>query len=179
MVNQLITSSNSSNSTILDLRLMFHSFKIAFVQNFIQFNLSLGFNFPRICFTSIFFLDSCKDNDKELSPSFIKANSARDCFEFLEEEGLFTPSDVIFVQFLLRASNCGELYEKCIEYATTQKRLCYYEEPRSKIFFFSFQYDQCRLLLQLCSRTKIHHCYLRNRTQLHEFYIQTIDNINF
>lgn len=89
-------------------------------------------------YVKFFFLDSCKDNDKELSPSFIKANSARDCFEFLEEEGLFTPSDVIFVQFLLRASNCGELYEKCIEYATTQKRLCYYEEPRSKIFFSPF-----------------------------------------
>lgn len=72
-----------------------------------------------------FFIDSCKEKDKELSPSFIKANSARDYFEFLEEEELFTPSDVIFVQFLLRESGFGELYERCIEYATTQKRIMF------------------------------------------------------
>lgn len=94
-----------------------------------------------------FFIDSCKEKDKELSPSFIKANSARDYFEFLEEEGLFTPSDVIFVQFLLRESGCGELYEKCIEYATTQKGLCFYEVSPSKIIVLSIQDDHCRLLL--------------------------------
>lgn len=36
------------------------------------------------------------------------------------------------MQFLLRESNCEELNEKCIAYATTQKALCFYEErPRN------------------------------------------------
>lgn len=48
-------------------------------------------------YVKFFFLDLCKDNDKELLLLFIKVNLVRDCFEFLEEEGLFMFLDVIFV----------------------------------------------------------------------------------
>lgn len=60
------------------------------------------------------------------------ANSAREYFSILKEKELFTPSDVIFMQFLLRESKCGGLNEKCITYAKSQKALCFYEEPPSK-----------------------------------------------
>lgn len=82
-----------------------------------------------------YFIDSCKDKDIELSTLIKNANSAREYFRILKERELFTPSDVIFMQFLLRESNCGVLNEKCIAYAKTQKALCFYEEPPSKFFF--------------------------------------------
>lgn len=72
-------------------------------------------------------LDSFKDK-----LSLEKKETAREYFNILKRNELFTPSDVIFMQFLLRESNCEELYEKCIAYATTQKALCFYEErPRN------------------------------------------------
>lgn len=84
-----------------------------------------------------YFIDSCKDKDKELSPLIQNANSPREYFRILKEKELFTPSDVIFMQFLLRESNCGTLNEKCIAYAKTQKALCFYEEPPSKYSLWS------------------------------------------
>lgn len=72
-----------------------------------------------------------------------KKKTAREYFDLLKKKKLFTPSDVIFMQFLLRESNCAELNEKCIAYATTQKALCFYEELPSKIHFYFhlFQYS--------------------------------------
>lgn len=57
------------------------------------------------------------------------ATSAREYLRILKDKELFTPSDVIFMQFLLRETNCGLLNDKCIAYAKTQKALCFYEEP--------------------------------------------------
>lgn len=48
-------------------------------------------------FIFFFFIDLCKEKDKELLLLFIKVNLVRDYFEFLEEEGLFMFLDVIFV----------------------------------------------------------------------------------
>lgn len=95
-----------------------------------------------------FFIDSLKDK-----LSIEKKETAREYFDILKENELFTPSDVIFMQFLLRESNCEELNEKCIAYATTQKALCFYEERPSKIFIF-IHYDLITLL-QLSSREKL------------------------
>lgn len=82
-----------------------------------------------------FFIDSLKDK-----LSIEKKETAREYFDILKENELFTPSDVIFMQFLLRESNCEELNEKCIAYATTQKALCFYEERPSKINFMFIHY---------------------------------------
>lgn len=41
----------------------------------------------------------------------------------------------MIMQFLLRESNCEALNKKCIAYATSQKALCFYEEPPSKYFW--------------------------------------------
>lgn len=96
-----------------------------------------------------FFIDSLKDK-----LSIEKKETAREYFDILKENELFTPSDVIFMQFLLKESNCGVLYEKCIAYATTQKALCFYEERPSKINFIFIRYDLITLL-QLSSREKL------------------------
>lgn len=96
-----------------------------------------------------FFIDSLKDK-----LSIEKKETAREYFDILKENELFTPSDVIFMQFLLRESNCEELNEKCIAYATTQKALCFYEERPSKINFISIHYDLITLL-QLSSKEKL------------------------
>lgn len=96
-----------------------------------------------------FFIDSLKDK-----LSIEKKETAREYFDILKENELFTPSDVIFMQFLLRESNCEELNEKCIAYARTQKALCFYEERPSKINFIFIRYDLITLL-QLSSREKL------------------------
>lgn len=85
-----------------------------------------------------FHIDSFQDKI-----SIEKKKTAREYFDLLKKKKLFTPSDVIFMQFLLRESNCAELNEKCIAYATTQKALCFYEELPSKIHFYFhlFQYS--------------------------------------
>lgn len=60
--------------------------------------------------------------------SIRNADSTRKCLRVLKDENLFTPTDVIFVQFLCRESNCSSQYEKCLEYAQDQKALCFYEK---------------------------------------------------
>lgn len=74
---------------------------------------------------------SCKVEDKE---SIMQAISARDCFKVLTKESLFTPEDVIFVQYLLKTTNCEQLYKRCYEYAISKKALCFYEMPTGKGF---------------------------------------------
>lgn len=85
-----------------------------------------------------FHIDSFQDKI-----SIEKKKTAREYFDLLKKKKLFMPSDVIFMQFLLRESNCAELNEKCIAYATNQKALCFYEELPSKIHFYFhlFQYS--------------------------------------
>lgn len=91
-----------------------------------------------ISMISYFHIDSFQDKI-----TIEKKKTAREYFDLLKKKKLFTPSDVIFMQFLLRESNCAELNEKCIAYATTQKALCFYEELPSKIHFYFhlFQYS--------------------------------------
>uniref|UniRef100_A0A8W8P4M3 DZIP3-like HEPN domain-containing protein n=1 Tax=Magallana gigas TaxID=29159 RepID=A0A8W8P4M3_MAGGI len=57
------------------------------------------------------------------------AKTARDCLRFLKKEGLFIPTDVIFIQYLLKKIDCRDLFDKCYRYAEAQKALCYYEKP--------------------------------------------------
>lgn len=67
-----------------------------------------------------------KDNkDKTL---FAKTVSARDCLEILSDKNLFTPWDLIFVQHLLKNTECMDLFEKCVAYAEEHGALCFYEK---------------------------------------------------
>lgn len=50
----------------------------------------------------------------------------------LHDEGLFTNTDVVFMQFLCKETKCLDLYEKCIEYAKSQGALCFFEKPSGK-----------------------------------------------
>lgn len=64
----------------------------------------------------------------------LEAKSALDCLRILQDESLFTQTDVIFMQFLCRETDCLDLNEKCIEYAEKQKALCFYERTQGKTF---------------------------------------------
>lgn len=64
--------------------------------------------------------------------SLNEARSARDCIRILDSENLFTKSDVMFVQFLLRRTQCKELENKCVEYAKGQRALGFYEIQQGK-----------------------------------------------
>lgn len=57
------------------------------------------------------------------------AKTARDCLRFLKKERLFIPTDVIFIQYLLKNIYCRDLFDKCYRYAEAQKALCFYEKP--------------------------------------------------
>lgn len=61
--------------------------------------------------------------------SLQSARSAVECFIILQDENLFSQNDVIFMQFLCNETNCKELYTKCIEYASNENVLCYFERP--------------------------------------------------
>lgn len=71
--------------------------------------------------------------------SLKQASSPRDCFRILKDAKLFTSSDIIFIQYLLKKIDCTELFEKCYEYAEAQKALCFYEKPPGKTFFTIFR----------------------------------------
>lgn len=77
-----------------------------------------------------FFLDSCKVRDET---SIQQMNCARDCFRILSNENLFTPEDVIYVQYLLKTTHCETLYTRCYEYAKAQRSLCFYEMPTGNL----------------------------------------------
>jgi hypothetical protein len=57
-----------------------------------------------------------------------KVNSIRELILLLQENDLFTQSDVIFIQGLFKQIECGDLYDKCIEYARKQGALCFFEK---------------------------------------------------
>lgn len=73
-----------------------------------------------------------KTNVKSLN----EAKSARDCFRILDSENLFSHSDVIFMQFLLRKTECKGLEIKCIEYANRHNALGFYEKQTGKVIHF-------------------------------------------
>lgn len=61
-----------------------------------------------------------------------EVKSIGDFFRQLYEEGVLKKSNVIILQYLLRAINRQDLEEMCVKYATTDKQaLCYYEDPYS------------------------------------------------
>lgn len=78
------------------------------------------------------FLDSGYVKNKS---SIENADSTRKCLRVLKDENLFTPTDVIFVQFLCRESNCSAQYEKCLEYAQDKKALCFYEKQTGTFYY--------------------------------------------
>ncbi|XP_065942668.1 uncharacterized protein [Magallana gigas] len=59
--------------------------------------------------------------------SLKSADSAMECFTILQDENIFSKTDVIFVQFLCKVTGCKELYDKCKDYALSQKALCCFE----------------------------------------------------
>lgn len=64
--------------------------------------------------------------------SVMKATSALECIRILQDEQLYTQTDVIFMQFLCTQTECLDLHAKCVEYAEQQKALCYFEMPPGK-----------------------------------------------
>lgn len=70
-------------------------------------------------------VDSYKVKDMTV---FAQAVSARDYLGILCDQKIFTPLDVIFVQYLLRKTDCMELFEKCRIYAEAHAALCFYEK---------------------------------------------------
>lgn len=65
--------------------------------------------------------------------SVMKATSALECIRILQDEQLYTQTDVIFMQFLCTQTECLDLHAKCVEYAEQQNALCYFEMPPGKI----------------------------------------------
>lgn len=88
------------------------------------------FLFFVFCFGCFFFTDSLQLNDKT---SLMEAESVAECLGVLKDNELFKPSDVIFIQFLLRETNCWDLYKQCIKYAEEQNALCFYERQSGKV----------------------------------------------
>lgn len=70
-------------------------------------------------------VDSHKVKDMSI---FAQTVSPRDCLQILYDQKLFTPWDVIFIQFLLKNTECIELFEKCVAYAKAHGALCFYEK---------------------------------------------------
>lgn len=70
-------------------------------------------------------VDSYKVKDMTL---FSEAVSARDYLGILCDQKIFTPWDVIFVQYLMTKTDCMELFEKCVAYAEAHWALCFYEK---------------------------------------------------
>lgn len=67
--------------------------------------------------------------------ALLGATSAQDCLMILKDEKIFTPSDVIFLQFLLRDMYFETLFLQCCVYAETQGAMYFYETPTPGIFF--------------------------------------------
>lgn len=87
-------------------------------------------NFPLSQFFS-YVVDSKKV--KNLT-SVKEATSVLECIEILQDENLFTPTDVIYMQFLCQEADCFDLFTKCVEYAECKQRaLCYFKKPTGKV----------------------------------------------
>lgn len=94
----------------------------------------LADNFPEEKFQKLKDLIQSSKNVKTNVKSLNEAKSARDCFRILDSENLFSRLDVIFMQFLLRKTECKELEIKCIEYAIRHKALGFYEKQAEEGF---------------------------------------------
>lgn len=77
--------------------------------------------------TRIFFIIVDSQIGKDIK-YFAQTVSARDCLEVLRDHKLFTPWDVIFMQYLLKNTECTALFEKCVAYAEDNWALCFYEK---------------------------------------------------
>lgn len=91
------------------------------------------------------FLDSCKVED---TTSLEQAVTTRDILRVLKKNKLFTQSDVICMQYLLKRTDCQHLYTQCIKYAEEQNALCFYEKPLGNsctkwtLYIVDFHYKQ-------------------------------------
>lgn len=81
-------------------------------------------------FHCIFFL-GLGEVDMELIK---KVKSIREMFILLQENKLFTQTDVILMQYLLKQAECKDLNNECIKYARKQRSLCFFEKPPGTIF---------------------------------------------
>lgn len=90
------------------------------------------------------------DSNKVKNLASVKeATSVLECIEILQDENLFTPTDVIYMQFLCQEADCFDLFTKCVEYAESKQRaLCYFKKPPGKVcwfyylFFVKYQNDR-------------------------------------
>lgn len=82
----------------------------------------------------IFFFDVVDSNKVKNLTSVKEATSVLKCIDILQDENLFTPTDVIYMQFLCQEADCFDLYTKCVEYAECKQRaLCYFKKPPGKV----------------------------------------------
>lgn len=94
-------------------------------------------------FISVFFSYVVDSNKVKNLTSVKEATSVLECIEIIQDENLFTPTDVIYMQFLCQEADCFDLFTKCVEYAECKQRaLCYFKKPPGKVcFFFKYQND--------------------------------------
>lgn len=97
-------------------------------------------------------LDSCKVEDMT---SLKQAVTPRDILRVLKNNKLFTPSDVICMQYILKRTDCPDLFTNCLKYAEQQNALCFYEKPLGnskytlKVLFIHYSYLLTKKLLVL------------------------------
>lgn len=98
-------------------------------------------NFP----LSQFFSYVVDSNKVKNLTSVKEATSVLECIEILQDENLFTPTDVIYMQFLCQEADCFDLFTKCVEYAECKQRaLCYFKKPTGKVCWF-FKLIFCKI----------------------------------
>lgn len=78
------------------------------------------------------FLSGLNEVDAE---SIKELKSVTGLLMLLQEHKLFTQTDVIFMQYLLKRAGCQKLYEKCIHYARQQRALCFFEKSPGNICY--------------------------------------------
>lgn len=94
------------------------------------------FHFSNI---SVFFSYVVDSNKVKNLSSVKEATSVLECIEILQDENIFTPTDVIYMQFLCQETDCFDLFTKCVEYAECKQRaLCYFKKTPGKVCWFFF-----------------------------------------
>lgn len=95
----------------------------------------------------LLFAASEKVRDME---SLKEAKSVLECFSILQYENVFSKRNVIFLQFLLKLTECDELNEMCINYALNQEALCYFDNSSTLLgmYFFFYKYFSLRTQYQ-------------------------------
>ncbi|XP_061172835.1 antiviral innate immune response receptor RIG-I-like [Saccostrea echinata] len=59
--------------------------------------------------------------------TMMEAESMREILQVLRQKNIFSPKDVLTMQYLLRKTECAELCNKCTDYAKKCKALCFFE----------------------------------------------------